>query len=244
MPVIYTFVIPPALLPFVGPAGILIGAVLGIGGTLLTQRWRNNHEVRLKQLDFQQKEIERLKAKEDAFLKQKSDAADHIIKKLSLRLQYLDMNKNFFEDILNANSTEDVVSINARFFSGNLAEVFNKHSEAQLPSIQSFHTFFDEDINLDEQEAQIRQRDNQFEEVLATFYRTMDTVIGLYQGMQNAADGDTPDEFEKISTQHSAAVLHLLELAQRLLALTRDYIRLERTAIMFIRKQKAIVTPF
>lgn len=242
MTTLYAFTIPPEYAPFVAPLGLLIGACLGligvgfgIVGTLLSQRWRNQHEVNQKQADFRE-------AREVAFLKEKSAAADAVIKKISLRLQYFIMLEDFFGDILNARGTEEIISLHARHYGNELAENIKQHKEAQLQSIQSFHTFFDKDVDTDAEEEKYKQRDNVFEDELRTFDEAYDNVTQLYQMLPDTMD-DTPEEIENIKVEHSAAVGQMLRTAQTLLAMTKEYIREHRKTTLNIGQQKTIVTP-
>jgi len=236
MPTIYAFTIPPEYVPFVGPVGLLIGAALGVSVTLITQRWRNRHEVQQKQAEFRE-------AREVAFLKEKSAAADAVIKKMSLRLQYFGMLEDFFGDVLKARDTEEVIFLHARHHGSELEENIKQHKEAQLQSIQSFHTFFDQDIDATAEEEKIKQRDAVFEEALGTFYQAYENVTRLYQMLPDTMD-DTPEEIEEIKEQHSAAVGQMLRTAQTLMEMTKDYVREQRKVILTIRQQKGIVTPF
>jgi hypothetical protein len=71
-----------------------VGASITAVATLLGLRWKNQHEIRLKQLEFQQK-------RDEQTLARKAQAAESVIKKWSLDLERLQIKQQFYEGLQN-----------------------------------------------------------------------------------------------------------------------------------------------
>ena len=121
-----------------------VAATITAGATLLGLRWKNKHELRLKQLDIQQKKEEQVRADRATVRAQKLQAAEAVGKQLALSLAQLQSRERLYSDLLRNEQVDDYVGVRIQSFLTETGDISKARGEGGRESMALYQLYFPE----------------------------------------------------------------------------------------------------